>query len=73
MGAQLGAPKSPRTPQQYRIDGFKTVLNLSPIMPRDASVSDTEYKIFQSRRIANCKTFDCRLTPDFFVHHFMDL
>jgi len=34
-----GPPETPRTPQHYRMEGFKGGLNWSPIMPRDASLS----------------------------------
>ena len=34
----LGPPETPRTLQDYRIEGFKGALHGSPMMPRDASL-----------------------------------
>ena len=43
-------PETPGTiTALYRIEGFKGALNWSPIMPRDASLSDSRCEVFQSR------------------------
>ena len=39
-----GSPETPRTSQHFYIGGFKGALNWDPIMPRDASLSDSECK-----------------------------
>ena len=52
LSASWGPHSSPETPhhptQHYCIEGFKGALNLSPIMPRDVSLSDSQCKFFQS-------------------------
>ena len=40
------------TLEHYRIEGFKGVINRSPIMPRDASLSDTGF--FFPNRVLDC-------------------
>ena len=39
---------NPPTSKHYLIEGFKEVWNCSPIMPMDASLSDSRCKYFQS-------------------------
>ena len=49
MEAQLRDPLKALGPSQhYHVVGFKGVLNWSPIMPKEASLSDRGCKFFQS-------------------------
>ena len=45
---KLSPIETPRTSQHYRIEGFKGALNWAPIMPRDDSLSDSQYNFFSS-------------------------